>query len=157
VQHLISGPRLPFTCTYFASIALTLYFSIGVSSIFSVHCIVTPVQYQDPAAHTAGQGSREVSKCHFLAPYSSKTVQSLLQWQRRALDIQGFKTHANGSRVHVTRSSFQLQSTFLTLIAAIVQIVALLWYLVSYFPMGSTGLRYAASFGGNRVAAWMRD
>jgi len=79
VQHLLSGPRLPFTGAYFGSIALTLYFSIG------------------------------------------------------------------------------LQSTFLTLIAAIVQIVALLWYLVSYFPMGSTGLRYAASFGSNRVAAWMRD
>jgi hypothetical protein len=32
VQHLISGPRLPFTAAYFGSIALTLYFSLGVSS-----------------------------------------------------------------------------------------------------------------------------
>jgi hypothetical protein len=31
VQHLLSGPRLPFTAAYFGSIALTLYFSIGVS------------------------------------------------------------------------------------------------------------------------------
>lgn len=31
VQHLISGPRLPFTAAYFGSIALTLYFSLGVS------------------------------------------------------------------------------------------------------------------------------
>jgi len=31
VQHLFSGPRLPFTGAYFGSIALTLYFSIGVS------------------------------------------------------------------------------------------------------------------------------
>lgn len=30
-QHLVSGPRLPFTAVYFGSIALTLYFSIGVS------------------------------------------------------------------------------------------------------------------------------
>ncbi len=30
VQHLISTPRLPFTATYFGSIALTLYFSLGV-------------------------------------------------------------------------------------------------------------------------------
>ena len=30
-QHLISGPRLPFTAAYFGSIAMTLYFSIGVS------------------------------------------------------------------------------------------------------------------------------
>ena len=31
VQHLLSGPRLPFTAAYFGSIALTLYFSLGVS------------------------------------------------------------------------------------------------------------------------------
>ena len=30
-QHLISGPRLPFTAAYFGSIGLTLYFSVGVS------------------------------------------------------------------------------------------------------------------------------
>lgn len=29
--HLMSTPRLPFTATYFGSIALTLYFSLGVS------------------------------------------------------------------------------------------------------------------------------
>jgi len=79
VQHLLSGPRLPFTAAYFGSIALTLYFSLG------------------------------------------------------------------------------LHSTILTFVAAIAQLVALLWYLVSYFPMGSTGLRFAARFGGNRVAAWMND
>ena len=31
VRHLTSGPRLPFTVAYFASIALTIYFSVGVS------------------------------------------------------------------------------------------------------------------------------
>jgi hypothetical protein len=36
-RHLFSGPRLPFTAAYFGSIALTLYFAIGVStfSLFS--------------------------------------------------------------------------------------------------------------------------
>lgn len=34
-QHLLSGPRLPFTAAYFGSITLTLYFSMGVS-LFSV-------------------------------------------------------------------------------------------------------------------------
>jgi len=38
-----------------------------------------------------------------------------------------------------------------------VQLVALVWYLVSYFPMGSTGLRFAARVGGGRLAAWMND
>ena len=47
--------------------------------------------------------------------------------------------------------------TILTLIAAIIQLVALIWYLISYFPMGGTGLRFAARFGTNRVAAWMGD
>jgi hypothetical protein len=50
---------------------------------------------------------------------------------------------------------FQLHSSILTALTAIVQLVALLWYLVSYFPMGSTGLRFAAQFGSNRIAAWM--
>ncbi|GAB7361169.1 hypothetical protein MBLNU230_g1202t1 [Neophaeotheca triangularis] len=77
VRHLISQERLPFTATYFGSIALTLYFAVG------------------------------------------------------------------------------LQNTLLTLVCAIVQLVSLVWYLVSYFPMGSQGLRFAARFGGGRVAAWM--
>lgn len=47
----------------------------------------------------------------------------------------------------------QLRSTILTLLTSIVQIVALIWYLVSYFPMGSQGLRLAASFGTSRITA----
>jgi len=77
VQHLASGPRLPFTAAYFGSIGLTLYFAIG------------------------------------------------------------------------------LRSTILTLPCAIIQIITLVWYLVSYFPMGSTGMRLAASFGTRRAAAWV--
>ncbi|KAF2866683.1 Got1/Sft2-like family-domain-containing protein [Massariosphaeria phaeospora] len=79
VQHLVSGPRLPFTAAYFGSIALTLYFSLAHYGIL------------------------------------------------------------------------------LTFVASAAQLVCLLWYLVSYFPLGSTGLRFAARFGGNRVAAWMND
>ena len=30
-QHLLSGPRLPFTAAYFTSIGLTLFFAIKVS------------------------------------------------------------------------------------------------------------------------------
>lgn len=32
LQHLLSAQRLPFTAAYFGSLALTLYFSIGVST-----------------------------------------------------------------------------------------------------------------------------
>ncbi|KAI4164752.1 MAG: hypothetical protein LQ342_001727 [Letrouitia transgressa] len=79
IQHLLSGPRLPFTAAYFGSIILTLVFAI------------------------------------------------------------------------------KLRSTILTLFSSIVQLVALAWYLVSYFPMGGTGLRFAARFGTNRLSAWMTD
>lgn len=79
LKHLLSTERLPFTGTYFGSIALTLYFAIG------------------------------------------------------------------------------LRSALLTLISSIIQLVCLTWYLVSYFPMGSTGLRFAARFGGNRIAAWVNE
>ncbi|CAO1604987.1 MAG: hypothetical protein LQ349_000841 [Xanthoria aureola] len=78
-QHLISGPRLPFTAAYFGSITMTLVFAI------------------------------------------------------------------------------KLQNTLLTLISSMVQLAALVWYLVSYFPMGGTGLRFAARFGTNRISAWMTD
>ncbi|KAF2233196.1 SFT2-domain-containing protein [Viridothelium virens] len=78
-QHLLSGPRLPFTAAYFGSIALTLYFALG------------------------------------------------------------------------------LHAPVLTLLSSIVQLACLVWYLISYFPMGSTGLRFAARLGGNRIAAWMSD
>lgn len=33
IRHLLSGPRLPFTAAYFGSIALTLYFAVGVRSL----------------------------------------------------------------------------------------------------------------------------
>lgn len=77
-QHLFSAPRLPFSAAYFGTIALTLYFSLG------------------------------------------------------------------------------LGSTILTLLAAIFQLLALVWYLVSYFPMGSSGLRFASQLGARQAASWMQ-
>ncbi|OOO11545.1 Vesicle transport protein, Got1/SFT2-like [Aspergillus oryzae] len=46
-------------------------------------------------------------------------------------------------------------NTFLTLISSIFQLAALIWYLVSYFPMGSTGLQFMGRFGAQRVTTWM--
>lgn len=39
-----------------------------------------------------------------------------------------------------------LQSTMLTTIAAVCQVIALLWFVVSYIPGGQTGLRYMTKF-----------
>ena len=49
----------------------------------------------------------------------------------------------------------KLHNTILTLFSAIIQLACLIWYLVSYFPMGSNGLRLATTFGARRAAAWM--
>lgn len=51
--------------------------------------------------------------------------------------------------------SLGLHSTILTLFSAIIQLACLAWYLVSYFPMGSSGLRLATTFGARRAAAWV--
>ncbi|UKZ52184.1 hypothetical protein TrVGV298_005959 [Trichoderma virens] len=51
--------------------------------------------------------------------------------------------------------SIKLQNTILTLFAALAQLAALLWYLVSYFPMGSTGLRLATSYGARQATSWL--
>jgi len=48
-----------------------------------------------------------------------------------------------------------LHSTLLTLFSSIFQLAALLWYLVSYFPMGSTGLQFMGRIGAQRVTAWV--
>lgn len=47
-QHLLSGPRLPFTAAYFTSIGLTLFFAIKVSRppslSLSMRCRLPTVQ-----------------------------------------------------------------------------------------------------------------
>ncbi|KAK4192656.1 Got1/Sft2-like family-domain-containing protein [Podospora australis] len=51
--------------------------------------------------------------------------------------------------------SIGLQSTLLTIFSGLVQLGCLVWYLVSYFPMGSSSLRLVSTFGARRAAAWM--
>ncbi|KAK9241377.1 Got1/Sft2-like family-domain-containing protein [Lipomyces kononenkoae] len=46
-------------------------------------------------------------------------------------------------------------SPILTIIACIIQVVAAVWYTVSYFPLGTQGLRVAGRFGTRRVYAWL--
>jgi hypothetical protein len=41
-KHLVSGSRLPFTAAYFGSIAMTLYFAIGVSALISLSLCAIP-------------------------------------------------------------------------------------------------------------------
>lgn len=47
-QHLLSGPRLPFTAAYLGSIVLTLYFSVGVRVLLPCHDLthIGPVPVQ---------------------------------------------------------------------------------------------------------------
>jgi len=78
-QHLVSRDRLPFTATYLTSLALTLYFAMG------------------------------------------------------------------------------LQSTPLTTVAAGAQIMALVWYVVSYLPGGQTGLKFMSRMCGRMCSSSARS
>ncbi|KAG6291561.1 hypothetical protein E4U46_000995 [Claviceps purpurea] len=60
-----------------------------------------------------------------------------------------------GSIVLTLVFAIKLHSTILTLMSSLVQLACLVWYLISYFPMGSTGLRLAASFGARQATSWM--
>ncbi|KOS21141.1 Protein transport protein SFT2 [Escovopsis weberi] len=60
-----------------------------------------------------------------------------------------------GSIVLTLVFAIKIHSTILTLFAALIQLAALVWYLVSYFPMGSSGLRLATSFGARQATAWL--
>jgi uncharacterized MnhB-related membrane protein len=66
-----------------------------------------------------------------------------------------FTTAYLGSIVLTLVFALKLHSTILTLLSALVQLACLAWYLVSYFPMGSAGLRIATTFGARQATAWM--
>lgn len=225
-KHLISGSRLPFTAAYFGSIALTLYFAIGVSA-FSLRSIILELHTPSPlllfSGCTSGFGCTALSgtkgNLAFPTPYLAVRRDSLcvptcpgfkcaglIDITLYSIDVScngglGDRTHPkvetnskslvsptlrlpdhselsqpprftvpgislphdplnlcvespckkNWTNAH----SLQLQSLFLTLISSIFQIAALIWYLVSYFPMGSTGLQYVGRFGASRVTNWM--
>ncbi|CAN6625358.1 protein transport protein Sft2p [Trichomonascus vanleenenianus] len=53
--------------------------------------------------------------------------------------------------------SLGMRSVILTVPAIIVQILAALWYAVSYFPMGSQGLRFASRVGARQVTSWINS
>ncbi|RPA87876.1 SFT2-domain-containing protein, partial [Ascobolus immersus RN42] len=52
-------------------------------------------------------------------------------------------------------ASLGVKSTLLTILFAVIQLVALLWYTLSYFPMGREGLRFASQVGARQVGNWM--
>lgn len=47
--------------------------------------------------------------------------------------------------------------TILTILAVVVQLLAALWYAVSYFPMGSQSLRFASRMGARQVTSWINS
>lgn len=52
-----------------------------------------------------------------------------------------------GSCLLTIYSAAFLRSTILTIIAAALELISVLYYTISYFPMGAAGLRYLSSFG----------
>ncbi|PHH59281.1 hypothetical protein CDD81_3498 [Ophiocordyceps australis] len=91
----------------------------------------------------------------FLASFAavmgpSNYVRHLLSTPRIPFTVAYF-----GSIAMTLVFALKLQSTILTMLSAVVQLATLTWYLISYFPMGSAGLRLAASFGTRQATAWM--
>jgi hypothetical protein len=62
-----------------------------------------------------------------------------------------------GSIAATLEFSIGLKSTLLTLLAVIVQVIAALWYTVSYFPMGSQSLKFASRIGARQVTSWINS
>jgi len=67
-------------------------------------------------------------------------IQFIFSAQRRYVSIAYFL-----SVVLTLYSSLWLQSTILTIICAVFQAIALLWYVMSYIPGGERGLRFMTS------------
>ncbi|KAJ5822031.1 uncharacterized protein N7525_011315 [Penicillium rubens] len=182
-KHLISGTRLPFTAAYFGSIALTLYFAIGVSKIdFLFLSLSFPVLDSVFGLYASSRCTPTIPPPHdtplyislFVAhsfPLTHTRVRMVALHNREKGNLAPFTSIAQYNlkprlvllRIHPTLHSAglsalnlaSLQSLFLTLISSIFQLAALVWYLVSYFPMGSTGLQYVGRFGASRVTSWI--
>lgn len=79
--HLISGPRLPFTATYFGAIALTIYSAVGVS----------PPPFRFACADIRHSFKILYSHC-FVQSFSLLPLHGILsatsQWGVRVLDLQ---------------------------------------------------------------------
>lgn len=62
-----------------------------------------------------------------------------------------------GSIVLTLVFSMAMRSAILTLVAVIIQMLAALWYTVSYFPMGTQSLKFASRVGARQVTSWMNS
>ncbi|EYE92472.1 putative Golgi traffic protein SFT2 [Aspergillus ruber CBS 135680] len=102
----------------------------------------------------------------FAILWSVGSLLFLLSWAVLMGPLIYAKHLISGSRLPFTAAYFGsitltlyfaigLHSTILTFISSIFQLAALIWYLVSYFPMGSTGLSYMGRFGAQRVTNWV--
>ncbi|KAK7206427.1 SFT2 domain protein [Myxozyma melibiosi] len=60
-----------------------------------------------------------------------------------------------GSIILTLVFSLGMHSKILTVIACVAQILAALWYTVSYFPLGTQGLRFASRLGLRQVNGWL--
>ncbi|VVT58638.1 uncharacterized protein SAPINGB_P006309 [Magnusiomyces paraingens] len=62
-----------------------------------------------------------------------------------------------GSIIATLVFSLGLKSTILTILACVCQIIAAIWYAVSYFPMGTQSLKFASRIGARQVTSWINS
>ncbi|KAF3384989.1 Protein transport protein SFT2 [Penicillium rolfsii] len=153
-------PRFPLFTLYLSDPRTTRF--DFPSRIPVLPCIATlpPLPFK-PRSHYPGH-----SRCLAQATWSVGSVLFLLSWAVLMGPWSYARHLVSGSRLPFTAAYFGSialtlyfaigrQNLFLTLISSIFQLTALVWYLVSYFPMGSTGLQFMGRFGVSRVSAWV--
>lgn len=79
-------------------------------------------------------------------------IMHLLSPQRLPFTITYF-----GSIIATLVFSLGMKSTILTILACVLQIVAAIWYAVSYFPMGTQSLKFASRIGARQVTNWINS
>lgn len=62
-----------------------------------------------------------------------------------------------GSIVATLVFSMVFKSTILTILACLTQILAAVWYTVSYFPMGTQSLKFVSRTGAGQVTNWINS
>lgn len=122
LSHLLSGPRLPFTAVYLGSIALTLYFAVGVSLLMLTLCSSFISTLQTVGSHIPAMrrdasvigGICEVVKHRSETMCGAAEGETLVVQSRSRLCSGGWRMTSNGpghtprdTRPHVTTPSRQ--------------------------------------------------
>lgn len=89
--------------------------------------------------------------------FSFGILQGFHQYLRHLFSIERmwFTVSFSLSIVFSLVASVVLKSTILAIVSCVVQFVSMVWYTVSYFPMGRQGLRLASTVAVSQAENWL--